>query len=308
MFRALENAFIINNADRKLALKRQMNSVSMNKGETINVFFMRITYLRDQLSALGYEIENQELSLIALGRLPGNPFVQGISVRSKIPKLDHLRSDCLQEESRLMIKGKHKTLDEDVQVLNTNAHKKGKNKNNKRKRNFHGKGQSKQKKDLSKIQCFRCDLYGHYAINCPDRSKPQASFAKSEKSNEGNEYEKYVFYSTLSSQISTKRNTWIVDSRSSRHITGYQDNLESMQIETDEVTIGDDFAHSVKGIGTCTIKLKSGNSIQLSGVLYVPGIKRNLISISTLEDDGFRITFMGRKVLAWPKIQPLKGL
>lgn len=195
-----------------------MNNVSMNKGETINAFFMRITDLRDQLSALGYEIENQELSLIALG-LPNSQesFVQGISARSKIPKLDRLRSDCLQEESRLIIKGKHKILDEDVQVLNTNAHKKGKKKNKKRKRNFHGKGQSKQKKDFSKIQCFRCDLYGHYAINCPDRSKPQASFAKSEKTNEGNEYEKYVFYSALSSQISTKKNTWIVDSGSSRH-------------------------------------------------------------------------------------------
>ena len=141
---------------------------------------------------------------------------------------------------------------------------------------------------MSKIQCFRCDLYGHYAINCLDRSKPQASFAKFEKSNEGNEHEKYAFYSALSIQISTRRNTWIVDNRSSRHITGYQDNLESMEIETDEeVTISDDSAHLVKGIGTCTIKLKSGNSIQLFGVLYVPGIKRNLISISALEDDGY---------------------
>lgn len=145
MFQALENAFIINNTGRKISLKRQMNSVSMNKGETINAFFMRITDLRDQLSALGYEIENQELSLIALGGLSNSwkSFVQGISTRSKIHKLDRLRSDCIQEESRLMIKGKHKTLDEDVQVLNTNAHKKGKKKNNKRKRFFHGKGQSK---------------------------------------------------------------------------------------------------------------------------------------------------------------------
>ena len=83
MFRALENAFIINNTGKKLALKRQMNSVSMNKGEAINAFFMRITDLRDQLSALGYEIENRELFLIALGGLPNSweSFVQGISAR-----------------------------------------------------------------------------------------------------------------------------------------------------------------------------------------------------------------------------------
>ena len=64
---------------------------------------MRIMDLRDQLSALGYEIENQELSLISLGGPPNSreSFVQGISARSKIPKLDCLRSYCLQEELRL---------------------------------------------------------------------------------------------------------------------------------------------------------------------------------------------------------------
>lgn len=84
----------------------------MNKGETVNAFFMRITELRDQSSFVSYEIDNQELSLKALGGLPNSweSFVQGISARSKIPKLDRLRFDCLQEESRLMTKGKYKTL------------------------------------------------------------------------------------------------------------------------------------------------------------------------------------------------------
>ena len=73
-----------------------------------------------------------------------------------------------------MTKGKQKPIDEDIHVLNTNSHKKGKKKSNKRKRNFHGKGQSKQKNDLSKILFFRCDQYGHYALNFPNRSKLQA--------------------------------------------------------------------------------------------------------------------------------------
>ena len=52
--------------------------------------------------------------------------------------------------------------------------------------------------------------------------------------------------------------------------------------------------------------MKSGNSIQLSGVLYVPGIKKNLRSISALEGDGYRIPFMEGKVLAWPNNSTIK--
>lgn len=75
----------------------------------------------------------------------------------------------------------------------------------------------------------------------------------------------------------------------------------------DEVTIGDDTSYPIMGIGTCTIHLKSGKTIEFTKVLYVPGIKRNLICISGLEDEGFRVTFMEGKVLAWPKNYNIKN-
>ena len=50
-----------------------------------------------------------------------------------------------------------------------------------------------------------------------------------------------------------------------------------------------------------TIELESGNNVHLSNVLYVPGLKKNLVSISCLEDKGDRISFFDRKVLVWSK-------
>lgn len=44
----------------------------------------------------------------------------------------------------------------------------------------------------------------------------------------------------------------------------------------------------------------------LIGVLFVPGIKRNLVSISALEENGYRVIFMDGKVLAWPKNSTIK--
>ena len=68
-----------------------------------------------------------------------------------------------------------------------------------------------------------------------------------------------------------------------------------------KVTIGDNSTHFIEGIGNCTLKLKSGNSLLLKGVLYVPGIKRNLISVTTLEDDGHNVAFIDDKVMTWAK-------
>lgn len=115
-----------------------------------------------------------------------------------------------------------------------------------------------------------------------------------------------ALYSALSTQTSN-RYSWVIDSGASRHITGFKENLDSF-IETcrEEVTIGDDTSYPIMGIGNCLIQLKSGITLQLSDVLYVPSIKQNLVSISALEDKGYRITFMEGKVLAWPKNSNLK--
>ena len=103
-------------------------------------------------------------------------------------------------------------------------------------------------------------------------------------------------YSSLSNEISNK--AWVIDSGSSRHITRYKETLDSLSEKVnDEVTIGDNSAHSVEGIGNCTLKLKSGNSLLLKGVLYLLGIKRNLILVTALEDDGHNVAFVDGKVL-----------
>ena len=40
--------------------------------------------------------------------------------------------------------------------------------------------------------------------------------------------------------------------------------------------------------------------------MYVPGLKKNLVSISTLEDKGMRVSFIKGKVLTWPVGSPMR--
>jgi hypothetical protein len=86
-------------------------------------------------------------------------------------------------------------------------------------------------------------------------------------------------------------------------MTGDRRNLSSMkEKETPhKLELGDKNSYAVKGTGQATIKMELGNSIHLSNALYVPGLKKNLVSISCLEKKGDRVAFVDGKVLVWSK-------
>ena len=49
-----------------------------------------------------------------------------------------------------------------------------------------------------------------------------------------------------------------------------------------KVKLGDDYQYPIKGSGKSSHKLDSGKSLTIKEVLFVPGLKKNLLSISAL--------------------------
>jgi hypothetical protein len=96
---------------------------------------------------------------------------------------------------------------------------------------------------------------------------------------------------------------WIIDSGASRHMTRDQDRLSNLNEKKTsyKVELGDKSTYPVEGFGQASVKLKLGNNVHLSNVLYVPGLENNLVSISFLEDKGNKISFVDGKVLSWHK-------
>jgi hypothetical protein len=68
-----------------------------------------------------------------------------------------------------------------------------------------------------------------------------------------------------------------------------------------KIELGDKTTYPLEGFGQASIKLKIGNNVHLRNVLYVPGLERNLVSISFLEDKGNIIDFVDGKELSWHK-------
>jgi hypothetical protein len=68
-----------------------------------------------------------------------------------------------------------------------------------------------------------------------------------------------------------------------------------------EVELRDDATYFIQGVGSTLFQLDSGTTLQITNILFVPGLKKNLLSISTFEDKDFRVTLMEGKALPWNK-------
>ena len=58
--------------------------------------------------------------------------------------------------------------------------------------------------------------------------------------------------------------------------------------------LGDDYQYPIKGSGESSYKLDSGKSLTTKEVLFVPGRKKNLLSIYALDAKGIRVAFIDR--------------
>ena len=68
-----------------------------------------------------------------------------------------------------------------------------------------------------------------------------------------------------------------------------------------EVELGDDRVVRVVGKGTVAFQREFRPLQMFRDVYYVPGLKRNLISVSTIEDRGLEVLFRGGCVYILPK-------
>ena len=166
---------------------------------------------------------------------------------------------------------------------------------------------------------------GHFAKDCKSkkqrefRGKHHASTAveeedeprnRSKRSSSPREKRKdYLLVSTLSANIVNNKDSWLVDSGASRHITGYKEILSDFRKKnfSVQVELGNEASYAIKGIGSIKFHLKCGSMLHLEEVLYVPGLKKNLISVAVLESKGYRVLFIDGKAFLWAKDKDLSS-
>ena len=67
-----------------------------------------------------------------------------------------------------------------------------------------------------------------------------------------------------------------------------------------EIVLGNNTMVRAVGRGTISFQRELRPPMVFMDVLYVPGLKKNLISVSTIQDRGFEVSFRGDEVLIYP--------
>jgi hypothetical protein len=140
------------------------------------------------------------------------------------------------------------------------------------------------------------------AAQCPNRhekgKKHHAHATDTEEHTKESKDEEFVFVSALTGTITQGNNTWLINSNASKHMTVFKSSLTNLTKKSSslQVELGDDSMHVVKAIREASLQLDSGNPISIKNIFFVQGLKKNLLSISTLEDKGFRVAFVDGQV------------
>ncbi|PHT29367.1 hypothetical protein CQW23_31044 [Capsicum baccatum] len=181
----------------------------------------------------------------------------------------------------------------------------GQNNSKKRKNVEHGSNQPKKK---FKGKCFNCGKVGHKSTDCrapkKGKKKDQANLIESNK-----DYDDLCAMFTECNMVGNPR-AWWMDSGATRYVCASKEFFSTYAPAQAEETIymANSATAKVEEIGKVCLKMTSRKVLTLNNELYVPELRRNLISVSLLGKNGFKcVTVSGKIVVSKGEMYVGKG-
>ncbi|GJZ81144.1 zinc finger, CCHC-type containing protein [Tanacetum coccineum] len=223
----------------------------------------------------------------------------------------------LRIEESLRAQDSDKGKGKEVTGPSVNMAEEGKNKNNKqnkgKKRDFkeHGSGSGSNKKP--KLECWKCGKTGHFKRDCRSGNKKNANAGGSGKGSKDHSqdqgqnlvhvWNRFIKYSvSLISEafyVQVDAIAWWIDSGATTHVCKDRCWFKTYEpVEDGSVLyMGDDHFAPVHGKGSVVLEFSSGKSITLFNVLYVPKLRKNLISGPVLNKCGYKQVYESDKYI-----------
>lgn len=265
-FQALKKAYADSGLIRKLGL---MKKLLANKYEgNISLYVNNAIRIQQDLQGIGAGVDDEFLGIIILSGLPEDyrPLVMALEHSTPIITSENVVAALLQEELR--VGSTPSTSGPVTSALNI-------------------------KTTGKKLFCSYCKKPGHTVSQCRKiKNKPKSVSVSTSKTNYTSEFTLSSCFANVPPK-STGSPEWIIDSGASSHMSNRKDWYDSISSHITPISVANSEQLLSPGKGNVNIPVSDCVN-KISGVLYVPGLATNLLSVSKLTEKGFDVLFTSK--------------
>ena len=305
-WKALEDHFEEKTLSRKINLRQKLYSTKLVSGTMVD-HVNQLKTICEHLESIGDIITENDMVMVLLTSLPtqyNNLITTLETLKEEQLTWNYVRDRVIAEYQR---KQEEKAERNSKKVLAEKQHDA---------LFSQGGGNSKKGGKSIKFKCHYCNKKGHFQRDCPKKAADNAKKAADANNVEDEDSSFCEDISKLEiatcswdydSEIalaadnddekSVGDDSWWVDSGCSRHMSGDQNDFEEIE-ELEKpvnVKLADKSFIPAEGKGSVRILLVDENGqkvpVLLKNVLYVPKLKKKLVSVSMFDDNGATVIF-----------------
>nr|GEU92943.1 hypothetical protein [Tanacetum cinerariifolium] len=289
----LETLYMTKSLANKLYLKKKLFTFYMHSGKKLSKHVDEFNKLIGDLTNIDVDIDDEDQALMLLTSLPPSydNFVDTLLYGRESLNLEDVLSSLNSRELKNMRDAKDDG--DGLYVRGRSDH-----------RDKQGRGSSRSKskgKGTYKLKCYICYSKDHLKKDCPKRNKKKTTgFVKKNVGQSSGMHSEGYDNGDLLMTVSEERFLeWIMDSDGSFHMTPRRDLLFNFkEFNGGTGLLGGNRACAIRETRKVRVQMKDGSSFVLENVRYIPELKRNLISLGTLDREGYTMKLHNGRVKA----------
>ncbi|XP_073138911.1 uncharacterized protein [Henckelia pumila] len=268
--------------NNKVHLMKKLFNLKMSEDGSITAHINEFNTIVSQLTSVEINFDDEIRALIILASFPNTWEPMRAAVSNSVGKdklqFNDARDWILAEEVRRMDSGEKASSSSALNLDNRGRGRnveKNSNKSRSRSKSRNGKDKISFEK---KLKCWSCGEIDHLKRNC-------------KATNNTNVVTEEV-HDALVLSMESPVDSWVMDFESSFHTTGNRDVFDNY-IADDymKVFLADGKPLEIVGMGNVQLKMSNGSVWKINKVRHVPRLRRNLISVGQLDDEGHNVTF-----------------
>ncbi|KAG8475264.1 hypothetical protein CXB51_032125 [Gossypium anomalum] len=301
LWKRLEQICMSKTLTNKLHMKQRLYAHRLEEGASVHEHLTVFKEILSNLEAMEVQYDKEDLGLILLCSLPPSysTFRDTILYSRESLTVDEVYDSLTSYDKMKHLVVKPDSQGEGLIVRGRQDRNTDDDRGRTQERNHRGKSNGRSKSSNRGKTCNFCKKKGHIKSECyklQNKIKREAANQKGkqpENSGEADVVEDYSDGELLVASVNDSKvsEEWILDSGCTFHMSPNRDWFTTYETVSEGVVLmGNNASCKIAGVGTIKVKMFDGVVRTLSDVRYVPELKRNLISLSTLDSKGYRYT------------------